>query len=123
MGVGETAGIVVITVAIIQGLIGLIKHLLGKQKAVAEASNLLRIENKIEKMEEKLGQKCFAEAERDQLRALYDMHVRYDADGVPLWYVPRSWAETNKEIADKLRTVTELQFKTLGLIERLENGH
>lgn len=49
-----------------------------------------------------------SEQER-QLHELYELHHRFDDDGAPLWYVPRSWGETQKEIAKSLENVSHMQ--------------
>ena len=96
----ETAAIVGITVMLAQGLIELTKYLVGKLA-----------DNKEEKL---------TPEQHNMLKSLYDLHMRYDSDGTPIWYVPRSWNETQKEIAEKLYGVSETQNKTLSIIERLE---
>lgn len=52
-----------------------------------------------------------------QLQFLYDSHNRHDADGIPLWYVPRSWATTQKEVVEMLKEVAKVQSETLILLE------
>jgi len=58
---------------------------------------------------------------------MYKMHDKYDADGVPLWYTPRSWSETQKEIieicrdiATTLVLVSKSQESIAHTMERLE---
>lgn len=96
-----------ITMAIIQGGIGLVKFLINKyshketdDKANATFKKLVKIE--------------------DLTVKLHEMHNRYDSDGTPIWYVPRSWADTQKDIVDHLHSITEMNMKMLGIIERLE---
>jgi len=118
VGPAETAGIVVITVAIIQGLVGLVRHLIDKNKEGRENSQVDEIQAAIQELKDRpFG---LTSEEKTWFRVLYEMHVKYDSDGSPLWYVPRSWSETQKEIADKLSNVSETQNKTLVIIERLE---
>ena len=106
----ETAALVAIigiTVALIEGGIGLIKFLVTKLKKDGEVKVQDIILQKIEKIGEETSKTL-------------DMHSRYDADGTPLWYVPRSWAETQKEITNRLHVITEMNMKMLVIIERLE---
>ena len=38
------------------------------------------------------------EKEHKALVDLYTMHDAKDQDGIPLWYMPRSWNQTQQEI-------------------------
>jgi len=100
MSTGIIAAIVAIVVCVVEGLIGLVKLLINK-------------------FSEK-DKNYLSEEQQMMLKTLYDLHTHYDMDGVPLWYVPRSWAETQKEVTDKLYAMGETQNKTLSIIERLE---
>ena len=107
MEVGALVAVVGITVALIEGGIGLIKFLVTKIKKEEAAIARESLSIKIDKIAENTSKTL-------------DMHNRYDSDGTPLWYVPRSWSETQKEIVDQLRIITETNMKMLGIIERLE---
>jgi len=43
------------------------------------------------------------------------MHLRFDDDGAPMWYTPRSWAGTQEKIADT-------QEKTMAVIQEVSNA-
>ena len=58
---------------------------------------------------------------QDRIKKLYDQHNKYDEDGKPLWYVPRSWQTTQIEISNNLRDVAESQHRVSDCMERLEN--
>lgn len=45
--------------------------------------------------------------EHEALMRLDDAHAKYDSDGTPLWYVPRSWIKTQKEISKTLDQITQ----------------
>jgi len=107
METSALVAIVGITVALIEGGIGLIKFLINKYTKKESDVKMDIVLGKLEK----IG----AETERT-----LDMHNRYDSDGTPLWYVPRSWVDTQKEIVDRLHVITETNMKMLGIIERLE---
>lgn len=97
MDTAETAGIVIVTVAIIQGLIGLVKYLFNRQKDSKE------------------------EEQSSQLQTIFNLLTKTDGEGMPLVYFPRtSYGETQRIIVEKLQTVSEVQLKMLGIIERLE---
>jgi len=51
---------------------------------------------------------------------LWEVHNKHDQDGVPVWYVPRSWAETQEKVVENLRQVAELTRRSLELLERIE---
>jgi chromosome segregation ATPase len=123
VGVAETAGIVVVTMAIIHGLLKLVDHLLETKRNEKRAELDERLIEALTKAEEKLdaSENCgLTEGQAQELRELHAWHSRVDGDGTPLWYVPRSWAETQKEIADKLQSMTNINYKMLNIIERLE---
>jgi len=92
--------IVGITVVLAEGLVGLGRLL-------------------ITKFTEK-DKKYLTDEEHQMLANLHDLHSRYDGDGTPIWYVPRSWAGTQKEIVGMLGDIAATQHKTMDLIDRLE---
>lgn len=54
------------------------------------------------------------------------LHLKFDADGSPIWYVPRSWANVQKEIVNVCREISQHQemiAKTLERLERNCNNH
>lgn len=55
----------------------------------------------------------------DQLRRLDELHNRFDADGVPLWYVPRGIAQSQQRIAEELATVSRQNAEQAKVLERL----
>jgi len=122
----ETVGIAAVAMLLGQGLIELLKFLIGKftekdQKVPVSSEEIKKL------MEDALRAAALNEPHAGQLRTLYEMHMKFDNDGTPIWYVPRSWNETMREIVDKLykqtevaMRQTELQNKTLSLVERLE---
>lgn len=122
MGTAETAGIVIITVAIIQGLIGLIKYLLNRQNDTEEVDNFVQINSKLENIDDKIANECgLNDKQSNQLYNVHELITKTDGEGRPLIYFPfSSYTETQKEIAERLQTVSEVQLKMLGIIERLE---
>lgn len=103
----ETAGIVAITMAVIETLTGLVKYVIGKYTPEKQKECCSALEHKVERINQRLA-------------SLHDMHTRFDSEGVPVWYFPRGWTETQKEIVDKLQVISQLEMKMLGIIERLE---
>ena len=113
MGPAETTGIVVIVGLVLQGVFKLAEHIIGKY-GEGEVTNkqILDVLTK---------RPCgLNDRQSEQLTKLHDLHDIVDSDGVPLWYVPRSWATTQKEIVTELRGIAETQHRTLSLMLRLE---
>ena len=42
----------------------------------------------------------------DSVKRTFDLHNHFDNDGVPLWFVPRSWADIQKDISESQRAIT-----------------
>lgn len=61
--------------------------------------------------------------EHEWIYELYKMHAKYDEDGLPLWYVPRSWAESQKEIVSALRAVAEDQRRIAEVLDKLDQRY
>lgn len=55
-----------------------------------------------------------------QTDTLFSLHNRYDEDGSPLWYVPRSWAKIQADIIDLTREIVQTQKMIASTLERLE---
>ena len=105
MGPAETTGIVIVTVAVIQGLISLVKFVVeklnGKNKSTEEQG--------------------LSDRQGEQLTAIYETVTQKDGEGMHLVYFPRqSMGDIQKEIATQLRSVAEMQLKMLGIIERMK---
>ena len=82
--------------AVMMGLFELVKFCINKIKP---DDNVLVGDIKDIKVElEELNKTTLAT--RQKTNVLYDMHNVKDSDGTPLVYVPRSWADTQKEILD-----------------------
>jgi ABC-type Zn2+ transport system substrate-binding protein/surface adhesin len=50
---------------------------------------------------------------------LHRLHSKSDADGVPLWYVPRSFIETQKEIVTILLNISSQMDKSTYILDSL----
>jgi hypothetical protein len=57
--------------------------------------------------------------EHDWLKTLYDQHNKYDQDGTPIWYVPRSLSETQEDIVKALMNIAKQQEKTTYILEQI----
>lgn len=70
-------------------------------------------EEKTEKIEERI------EEQHDWVRVLFQQHSKVDADGIPLWYVPRSFIETQKEIVSILLNISSQMDKSTYILDSL----
>lgn len=75
------------------------------------------------------GCRGLTEEEHAALMRLDDSHAKYDADGTPLWYVPRSLAATLTKIAEtqdrtavRLRDIVNTQKQMLDMMRRWEDS-
>jgi len=57
--------------------------------------------------------------EHEWLKELRDVHDKTDRDGVPLWYVPRSLVDMQKEIITLLQNISQHQSKINFILETL----
>ena len=57
---------------------------------------------------------------KDTCDRTYEMHNHRDTDGVPLWFVPRSWAGTQSKIVDICQQISNTQVLLVQAIERME---
>jgi hypothetical protein len=53
------------------------------------------------------GPRGLTDAEHNALIRLDEAHAKYDIDGTPLWYIPRSWMDTQGQITKTLSKMTE----------------
>lgn len=56
---------------------------------------------------------------KDLTKSLHEMHYKFDADGTPIWYVPRSWDQTQREIHQSIVQVTHTQESMSKVLERM----
>ena len=57
--------------------------------------------------------------EKRQLQALFDLHQRFDEDGVALWYVPRSWGDTQNAMANILKDILNTQEQIVKILDKM----
>lgn len=58
----------------------------------------------------------FKEVE-DKVTKLHEMHDNKDQDGVPLWFVPRSWQQTQQETLNATKEIAFAQKETARALE------
>ena len=65
-----------------------------------------------------------ADKERqDIVKKIEDLHTWHgarDIDGYPLWYVPRSFVDSQKEIVEKLHEISTLLNHSIHVVEAIE---
>lgn len=94
-------------VGVVQGLIELIKFLVGKAVGNKQELQINHIKSHIDH--------------------LYDQHNKYDLDGTPIWYVPRSWATTQDKIvklqvgmSNTQKEMSSVLEKTVKILDKME---
>ena len=57
---------------------------------------------------------------KEKIIHLDDAHSRYDEDGIPLWYVPRGWADVQARMVDTLVKIDQNQRAIADTLKRIE---
>ena len=58
--------------------------------------------------------------ERGWLKELHDIHEKCDVDGTPLVYVPRSWAEIQRDMQRVMTKVVTDQRRIADILDRID---
>ena len=58
--------------------------------------------------------------ERGWLQGLHELHEKCDTDGTPLVYVPRSWAEIQRNMQNIMTKLVNDQRRIADIIERID---
>ncbi len=58
---------------------------------------------------------------REMTMVLKAQHAPVDTDGIPLWYMPRSWAAMQGEMAKELTKVANAQVRLADTLDRIES--
>lgn len=89
----------VAVIAITMGLIKVIEMLIAKQSSKGSV---------------------LTQEERGWLKGLHDIHDKCDSDGTPLVYVPRSWAEIQKDMQQIMIKIVTDQRRIADILERID---
>ena len=54
------------------------------------------------------------------LKGLHEVHEKCDADGTPLVYVPRSWAEIQRNMQHVMTKIVNDQRRIADILERID---
>ena len=63
---------------------------------------------------------CLSLEERNWLQGLHELHERCDTDGTPLVYVPRSWAEIQRNMQHVMTKIVNDQRRIADILERID---
>jgi hypothetical protein len=63
---------------------------------------------------------CLGQDERNWLQGLHEVHERCDSDGTPLVYVPRSWAEIQRDMQRVMTKIVTDQKRIADILERID---
>ena len=58
--------------------------------------------------------------ERGWLQGLHEVHEKCDTDGTPLVYVPRSWAEIQRNMQHVMTKIVNDQRRIADILERID---
>ena len=58
--------------------------------------------------------------ERGWLQGLHEVHEKCDSDGTPLVYVPRSWAEIQRNMQHVMTKIVNDQRRIADILERID---
>jgi uncharacterized protein (DUF2236 family) len=89
---------VAIVVTVLISLLKIIEFLIGKLSS--EKSNLTKEEQK-------------------QLEEVFELVSAKDKDGMPLFYVPRTWMDLQRTMMDKMERITSSQERTTYVLETI----
>jgi len=92
---------------VIMALIEVVKYLIQKREEKSPNGCKKPCEIPLQKMERKI----------DDLHA---WHNAKDSEGYPLFYVPRGWSETQKDVVEKLQSITLVLNNIIHILETLE---
>ena len=63
---------------------------------------------------------CLSLEERNWLQGLHELHERCDTDGTPLVYVPRSWAEIQRDMQRVMPKMVTDQKRIADILDRID---
>tara|TARA_R100001377_G_C3194677_1_gene112173 strand:+ start:4463 stop:4771 length:309 start_codon:yes stop_codon:yes gene_type:complete len=63
---------------------------------------------------------ALTQEERNWLQGLHELHERCDTDGTPLVYVPRSWAEIQRNMQHIMTKIVNDQRRIADILERID---
>lgn len=103
------------------GLVRILEYLI---KRVLPTKRTLTDEeyDKVRTIEENINDlPTLTEEEHGFLEDLHSWHNKTDSDGLPLWFVPRSFTETQQEIVNILHEISSHQEKSTYVMESIFN--
>ncbi len=98
----------------------LVRKITTKDKVLSDAETLkfediylkmISVHSKIE------NDTLLTEDEHRWMQELHHQHSKTDKDGIPLWYVPRSFIDSQREIVDILNNIYSHQEKSTYVLE------
>lgn len=114
------AGAVALGTALTKIIDFLVRKLTTKDKTLSDAETLkfediylkmVSVYNKIE------NDTLLTDDEHKWMQELHQQHNKTDADGIPLWYMPRSFIDSQREIVNILNSIYSHQEKSTYVLE------
>ena len=51
------------------------------------------------------------------------MHEKYDADGTPLWYVPRSLGDNQTKVLECVQEISHTMERVVSVLDRMDRRY
>jgi len=131
-----SVGLVIAIVSIVYFIIRIVDYLIRKKNDKEIMNKLSGLDRRLELVDKQLlvsqnNHANIIEKENTVLTKIetidktvsktWDLHDTYDNDGVPIWWIPRSWNETQEKVVEICREISETQRAIAGTLERIEN--
>lgn len=100
----------------------LVKRIIPKKNVLSkeEFDRIKSIDNNLNQVHTSVEDKVtLTDEQHNWLRTLHILHSKTDCDGIPLWYMPRSFIDAQKDIVEVLKDISMHHEKTLFLLESL----
>jgi hypothetical protein len=114
--------LIVLSLSLVKLLDVLVKKILPKKQILSdeELDVLKRNNEMLNSITHKVSEESLlTNQEQEWLKNLHNLHDKTDKDGIPLWYVPRSFIDTQKEVIQILSNISKLQEKTTYVLESI----
>ena len=114
-GSSATIGIILAIIYILVKIIEALIKKLGKRESVLTEEE----QESLKKIDVLQKKSILTEDEQGRLKSLYDLHNKTDSDGIPIWYVPRTWSDNQATLLDKLTQISNSQERISYVLENI----
>jgi len=121
MSGANTYAIVVTAIAIFGGLVVLIVKLFDYFTKKRLDEEIIIHFNEVDERHKVICTKIYEIHEK--LTSLYSLHNIKDSNGTPIWYIPRDWAQIQRDIVNALQHISTTQSEMAGILKRMDNAN